>query len=73
MKLPGGIAPGAGITAGGRRLAVKSPQGRVGGVGGDGLGAGACAFSAASVIRNGRSEVEPQPARAAAAPEAMSS
>src|ERR1700727_571735 len=67
MKLPAGIAPGVGIAAGGRRLAVTCVQGTSGG---DGVGAGADGAlieSAASVIRSGLSELDPQPAARTAA------
>src|ERR1700744_6394347 len=65
MKLPAGIAPGVGIAAGGRRLAVPCVQGTSGGEGG-GAG-GALIESAASVIRSGLSELDPQPAARTAA------
>src|ERR1700727_2919292 len=72
MKLPAGIAPGVGIAAGGRRLAVTCVQGTSGG---DGVGAGADGAlieSAASVIRSGLSELEPHPVASAAARAVMS-
>src|SRR5690242_5599748 len=67
MKLPFGIAPGVGMTAGGRRLAVGLLHWGCGWAGDEGLGLGCLVPSAASVIFSGRSEVEPHPAIATAA------
>src|SRR5947209_19139823 len=68
MKLLAGIAPGAGMTAGGRRLAVTSPQP---GAAGDRAAAGARGAGrprAARVIRCARSALEPQPPSTATTP-----
>ena len=73
MKLPFGIAPGVGITVGGRRLAVRLLQRGWGCDGDDAAGAGGLVASAASATCSGRSEVDPHPAIAAATAEAASS
>src|SRR5690349_17930559 len=64
MNDPAGMCPGAGIRAGGRRLAVGSPHG---GPGGDGVPAGVAAAplcNAGSELLNARSDTEPQAASA---------